>query len=295
MSRRGRKKVAAAMLVAALLMGGNTNYVEAANEFTVTAAKAVLYSVGNTPVYAAPDANGAVITTLAANVPVEVLGVTSNGWFQVNINGTYYIPGTGLKESADGSGVVTYDEEGIKKLTKGTFSFYTNTELRKFDKQDVAAMDENTYIKYLDSFLIGNAMIDYCIIQDSELMLKTHYDSLAKVDSTVAAMTMRDYLISYRNEFLNNSILGPVRTEKALKQVLTRAIRYEKDNFKTIYKNAAIGSDETKMEELLQELIAEIKDEQGVTFSYKKTYGNYKTDEGKNASGWTLEFTKKTK
>lgn len=297
MTRRKRqmgKMVMTAILAAALLAGNTTGgYVYAANEFSVTSTKAVLYSVGDTPVYAAPDLTGTIVTTLAANIPVSVLGVTSNGWFQVDINGVYYIPGSGLKASTDGSGIVSYDEEGIKKLTKGTFSFYSNSELRKIDKDDIKKMDDNEYIKYLDSFLIGNAMADYCIISDSMLMLKTHYETLSKTDDTVAAMSMKDYLVSYRNQYLQDSIYGPVRTEKALLQVLTRAIRYDKNNFKTIYKSAVIGSDEEQMEDVLEKVTAQIKDEQGITFSYKKTYGTYQTKEGKNASGWILEFSQK--
>lgn len=65
-------------------------------EFTVTESKAVLYSNENVKVYRQPDINSGVVTTLAKDMPVNVTGITSNGWFRVSINGTYYIPGDGL-------------------------------------------------------------------------------------------------------------------------------------------------------------------------------------------------------
>ncbi len=67
-------------------------------------------------------------------------------------------------------------------------------------------MDENTYIKYLDSFLMGYAMLDSCILQDSGKLLKEVYENESKLDKNVANMTMQAYLINYRNNYLSNSL-----------------------------------------------------------------------------------------
>ena len=58
-------------------------------EFTVKVSKAVLYSNDKTTVYKQPDISAGVVTVIAKDLPVSVTGITSNGWFQVSLNGTY--------------------------------------------------------------------------------------------------------------------------------------------------------------------------------------------------------------
>ena len=68
--------------------------VEAAEISTV---QTVLYTNKNTVVYAGADLSEKVILpTIQEGFPVKVTGVTSNGFFQVDIAGIYYIPGYGL-------------------------------------------------------------------------------------------------------------------------------------------------------------------------------------------------------
>ncbi len=64
-------------------------------EFTVTENKAVLYSNDKTKVYKQPDVNSEVVTVIAPDIPVNVTGITSNGWFRISLNGTYYVMGEG--------------------------------------------------------------------------------------------------------------------------------------------------------------------------------------------------------
>ena len=262
-------------------------------EFTVTENQAVLYSSGNTKVYKQPDVNSGVVTVIAQDIPVNVTGVTSNGWFQISLNGTYYVQGDGLVSKSTGTLNAAVTGTDITQLTKGTFSFFKNPELSDFDKNDIEDMDENTYIKYLDSFLMCYAMLDYCILQDSGRLLKEVYDSEAKTDQKVAAMTMQAYLINYRNTYLSDSLAGPFRNEKDLKLAMNRAIRYDISKFGTIYRNSNIGSDEKKIKKAMDNIADEIKAEQGVTFTYSMKYGDYKTSDGSTGKGWTIEFTKK--
>lgn len=288
-----RKWTAGLLAVILLAMQFGAENVNAAESVTVSAKNAVLYSNDKTTVYANPDFNATIITVISANLPVQVTGITSNGWFQVSLEGTFYIPGYGLQEKTTGTAFsVTYSDEDIKKMVSGTFSFYKNAELRAFTREEVEDMDANTYIKYLDSFLIGNAMVDYCILQDSGVTLKTEYDKKAAEDKKVAAMSMKDYLVTYRNDYLKDSLWGPVRNEKELKVTLNRAVRYEVNTFSTVFKSAVIGDEQIKMEKVLSNLKEEMKAEQGVTFSYKMSYGSYQTDEGHSASGWIIEFTR---
>ena len=51
-----------------------------AAEFTVTESKAVLYSNDKTRVYKQPDINSGVVTVIAKDLPVDVTGITSNGF-----------------------------------------------------------------------------------------------------------------------------------------------------------------------------------------------------------------------
>lgn len=297
MSKRGtiRRKMKVWLLGFLLIAGcsiGLSMRADADDNITVTEAKAVLYSIKGTSVYNYPDLNATIVTTLQANLPVEVLGVTSNGWFQVDINGKYYIPGSGLvatQEQADAA-VTSYDEKTIASLIKGTFSYYENAQLRAFTVKEVQEMDENTYIKYLDSFLKGNAMLDYCIMQDSGLVLKQHLEGKQQTDASLADKTMKEYLVDYRMDYLNKSFQGPIRTKKGLCLILNRAIRYDRKEITTIYKNAGIGSDSDKMEELLKEVVAEMQEEQGITFAYEKKYTTYTAENGSTSSGWSVTF-----
>lgn len=261
-------------------------------EFTVDEKKAVLYTNGKTKVYEKPDINSQVMTTIEGGLPVEVTGITSNGWFRINLEGTYYIPGYGLVEGAS-TGGATVTTSDLKKLTKGTFSFYKNPQLSDFDADDVEDMDENTYIKYMDSFLMGYATIDNCILQDTGETLKTVYTRESKADAAVAAMTMQAYLINYRNKYFSDSMAGPFRSEKDLKLALNRAIRYDIETFGSVYRNASIGNNEDKMKDFMEDVIDDMKAEQGVSFTCKMEYGTYKESDGSESKGWIINFTKK--
>lgn len=266
----------------------------AAPAYTVTACKAIMYTNAKAVVYASPDFQSLIVTAIAPNLPVEVIGITSNGWFQIELKGTYYIPGYGLEEKLDKSIAKSYGAEEIAKLTRGTYSFFTNSQLRTFAVEDVQEMDANTYIKYLDSYLMGNATIDNCILADEELTLLEAYEKVSKEKDKVPA-TQKDYLVNYRNEYLENSLWGPVRTEADLKITINRAIRYGYQDFSTVYKNAIVGSESTKMESLLNEVLADIKAEQGISFNCEMDYGSFESEDDKMTSGWILEFTRKKK
>lgn len=257
-------------------------------EFTVTESSAILYSNDKTKVYEQPDLSSKVLTVVEPDLPLEVTGITSNGWFQISFNGTFYVPGDGLVVKN-----VAVASTDIINMTKGTFSFYQNPQLSDFDKNDVEDMDENTYIKYLDSFLMGYAMLDNCILQDSGRYLKDVYESQAKVDNNVANMSMQAYLINYRNNYLSNSLQGPFRNDRDLKLAMNRGIRYNISKFWAVYRNTNVGSDESKIKKVVENVMDEIKAEQGVSYTYSLRYGDYKISEGNEGKGWVIEFTKK--
>lgn len=292
--KKGRAFAFALMLCCAVptVNTGHLNQAYAA-EFTVTESKAILYSNSNTKVYKTPDANSAVVTTIAAGLPVNVTGITSNGWFRISLNGVYYVPGYGLESRNAGNTNEVVNNTDVSTLTKGTFSFFKNPQLSDFTKTDVEDMDENTYIKYMDSYLMGYALPENCILQDSGEKLKSVYESEARLDQNVASMTMQAYLINYRNNYLSDSLAGPFRSDKDLKLALNRAIRYEIDTFGAVYKSTSIGDSESKMKKLLEDVIDQMKSEQGVSFTCRMEYGDYKLSNGTDGKGWTIEFTRK--
>jgi hypothetical protein len=287
-----RKRFLALILLVSLIfttdigIGADMRYVQAV-EFTVTDSNAVLYSASaGVKVYSQPDTKSTVVTSLSKDVPVRVTGVTSNGWFRVSIDGTYYIQGQDL--AADSASAQVVSTTDLSKLTQGTFSFYKNSVLSKLDKDDIDDMDENTYIKYLDSFLMGYAMLDYCILQDSGKYLKEVYENQTKYT------TMQSYLIDYRNNYFSDSLIGPFRSEKELKRAMNRAIRYDIGEFSSVYKNSNIGSgDDDKIDKFVKSVVEAIEAEQGVVFSYKLEYGSYKLSDGSDGKGWVISFTKK--
>lgn len=88
--------VAGFLLGMALLFAAPITDVFAA-EYSVTPAEAVLYTNENTVILADADNNTIVLPTVAANLPIQVTGITSNGYFQIALDGqTYFIHGIGL-------------------------------------------------------------------------------------------------------------------------------------------------------------------------------------------------------
>ena len=55
-----------------------------------------MYSTSATPVYAAPDVFSPIVTHLERFINVRVTGITENGFFVVDLNGPFYIPGAYL-------------------------------------------------------------------------------------------------------------------------------------------------------------------------------------------------------
>ena len=72
-----------------------------AAEFTVTPANAVLYTTAGADLLSDADTNAVALLDMPAGLPFQVTGITSNGYFQVNLNGqTFYIIGGELVQDA---------------------------------------------------------------------------------------------------------------------------------------------------------------------------------------------------
>lgn len=59
----------------------------------VTPVNVKMYTTSGTPVFATPDLYSGVVVYIERFVNVTVTGITDNGFYQVDLNGNYYIPG----------------------------------------------------------------------------------------------------------------------------------------------------------------------------------------------------------
>lgn len=83
-------------------------FVANAAEFSVTEASAVLYTNENTVILSDADSSMVVLSEVEKGLPIQVTGVTDNGYFRILLDGqTFYIHGIGLNageaSSADNS------------------------------------------------------------------------------------------------------------------------------------------------------------------------------------------------
>jgi len=93
-----------------------------AENYSITAVSGTLLSCNGTEVFTAPDAS-TLVTTLPVNTPVTVIGYTSNGFWQVNINGnTYYISQMALSTLANTTAyrLTSYDVSGALVVNAAT-------------------------------------------------------------------------------------------------------------------------------------------------------------------------------
>lgn len=95
-------KYLAGVIAAALTIGTSAF----AAEYSVTPVQATWYTNDQTVICSDADANTVVVPTCDSNIPVNIIGVTSNGFWQVQLDQVYYIPGAGLSAQTNDNAVV---------------------------------------------------------------------------------------------------------------------------------------------------------------------------------------------
>lgn len=90
--RTGKLIFAAALLLIAVVFTSPAQ----AYALNIIPMQMEMYSTSATPVYASPDVFSPVVTYLDRFLNVRVTGITENGFFQVDLNGDFYIPGAYL-------------------------------------------------------------------------------------------------------------------------------------------------------------------------------------------------------
>lgn len=109
--RTGLRKKAVAVLILATVFftSVNADMTAYAKGPTYTAMQDVYYTKENCIVYAEPTYTSTVLITLGANLPVQVVGAYSNGWYRINIGVICYVKmdsvtsagAIGIKNNAD--------------------------------------------------------------------------------------------------------------------------------------------------------------------------------------------------
>lgn len=88
-------KYFAGVLLGVMIMGLPVS----AAENKVTDANGVLYTNNATKIYTAADEQTLLLPQVDPGLPIQVTGITDNGYFRINLNGqTLYIPGIGLSQ-----------------------------------------------------------------------------------------------------------------------------------------------------------------------------------------------------
>ena len=95
-------KYLAGVIAAALTIGTSAF----AAEYSVTPVQATWYTNDQTVICSDADANTVVVPTCDSNILVNIIGVTSNGFWQVQLDQVYYIPGAGLSAQANSNTAV---------------------------------------------------------------------------------------------------------------------------------------------------------------------------------------------
>lgn len=107
-----RKITRIALWLAAAVVMLNIGWKVSAAEFSVTEGTAVLYTNENTVILSDADDSAVVLSDVEIGLPIQVTGVTSNGYFRISLGDQiFYVQGIGLSaaEAADSSAGSVYD------------------------------------------------------------------------------------------------------------------------------------------------------------------------------------------
>lgn len=170
------KKVIAAFVAAVIISTfGSAEMVSYAKGPTYTAMQDVYYTKDNCVVYAEPTYTSTVLTTIGANIPVQVIGAYSNGWYRINIGVICYVKMDSVT-SAGAIGLPTNTDSQIADAQKtaaelGYEFVYLQLNKEKVIKKDIF----NSYI--------GKKVILYAKIDDEVgVSFKMLYNDKVKKD-----------------------------------------------------------------------------------------------------------------
>lgn len=134
-----------------------------AAEYSVTPVQATWYTNDQTVICSDADANTVVVPTCDSNIPVNIIGVTSNGFWQVQLDQVYYIPGTGLSAQANDNAVVNTAASDASTVSS-KYTWHKKSWLPT-NVPDIDMTSNPTYIAVRDElekqYMAGNKELDY--------------------------------------------------------------------------------------------------------------------------------------
>lgn len=152
-------KYLAGVIAAALTIGTSAF----AAEYSVTPVQATWYTNDQTVICSDADANTVVVPTCDSNIPVNIIGVTSNGFWQVQLDQVYYIPGAGLSAQTNDNAVVNTAASDASTVSS-KYTWHKKSWLPT-NVPDIDMTSNPTYIAVRDElekqYMAGNKELDY--------------------------------------------------------------------------------------------------------------------------------------
>lgn len=142
---------------------------------TYTAMQDVYYTKDNCVVYAEPTYTSMVLTTIGANIPVQVIGHYSNGWYRINIGVICYVKMDSLT-TAGAIGIANNEDRQILDAQK------TAAELG-YEFVYLTLNNEKTIKKDIYNSYVGKKVILYTKLDDElAVSFKMLYNDKVKQD-----------------------------------------------------------------------------------------------------------------
>lgn len=181
----------------------------------VTPMNAVLFSNEETVVYAEADLTSTVILQdVQAGLPIQVIGITNNGFFQVNLGEVFYIPGYGLSEST-AENVEAVQEEAQAPEFVPQKIYDEKQSYNEFIARVVELVNEERQ-KAGFAPVAYDEQITYAATQRSYEMAANGYLEHARPDGASCFTVMQEYGIFYYWSVGENIACGQKTPEKVM-------------------------------------------------------------------------------
>lgn len=153
----------------------------------VTPVNVKMYTTSGTPVFAVPDVTSGVVVYIERFVNVTVTGITDNGFFRVDLNGDYYIPGPYLVGQIQPP--KTEKQKALEELDKFAEAYRIQLDFMK---------DYSTSFGLLD--VTGDGVPELFDLSGKEIY--TYHDGRAKM------IYYSEYPLSFHYSKKDNVLLG---------------------------------------------------------------------------------------
>lgn len=203
MKKVGRRFIAA---IALIMIIGALKAPAQAYALNIIPMSLEMYSTSATPVYAAPDVFSPVVVYLDRFINVRVTGITENGFFQVDLNGNYYIPGMYLVAKVEKE--KTANQKAHENLDDFTEAYRTQLEMMESYSARFALKD-----------VTGDGVPE--LIDDAGQEIYTYYNDGEHARAVMIYYSPNPVTFYYNKN--NNKLLGKYRwNDKDYWEVYTR-------------------------------------------------------------------------